>query len=84
MPLRVVKVAKAARIMTEEDEEVLPPEGALYGIDDTGVYAQTLSNTILALVKWRTETDDERVFVRMQLKRLVDAQVGLKVLYVEE
>lgn len=68
----------------DDDLTSLGGEVALdVGVDDTGIYAQTLSNTVLALVKWRTETPDERVFVRMQLKRLVDAQVALLVLYVD-
>lgn len=68
-----------------DDDDLTPLGGEVVdvGVDDTGIYAQTLSNTVLALVKWRTETPDERVFVRMQLKRLVDAQVALLVLYVD-
>lgn len=70
--------------MNDADEEVMPLQADVFGTDDTAIYAQTLSNTVLALVKWRAETADERIFLRMQIKRLVDAQVALKRLYVDD
>lgn len=70
----------------EEDGEVVigPLEPQYVGSDDTGVYSQTLSNTVLALIQWNPVDAEERLFLRMQLKRLVDAQVALLALYVEE
>jgi len=70
--------------LNDADEEVMPLQADVFGTDDTAIYAQTLSNTVLALVKWRAETADERIFLRMQIKRLVDAQVALKRLYVDD
>ena len=70
--------------MNDADEEVMPLQADVFGTDDTAIYAQTLSNTVLALVKYRAETTDERIFLRMQIKRLVDAQVALKRLYVDD
>ena len=70
--------------MNDADEDAMPLQADVFGTDDTAIYAQTLSNTVLALVKWRAETTDERIFLRMQIKRLVDAQVALKRLYVDD
>lgn len=70
--------------MNDADEDAMPLQADVFGTDDTAIYAQTLSNTVLALVKWRAETADERIFLRMQIKRLVDAQVALKRLYVDD
>jgi hypothetical protein len=70
--------------LNDADEEVMPLQADVFGTDDTAIYAQTLSNTVLALVKYRAETADERIFLRMQIKRLVDAQVALKRLYVDD
>ena len=70
--------------MNDPDEDTMPLQADVFGTDDTAIYAQTLSNTVLALVKYRAETADERIFLRMQIKRLVDAQVALKRLYVDD
>tara|TARA_S200002703_G_scaffold157101_1_gene164164 strand:- start:5542 stop:5799 length:258 start_codon:yes stop_codon:yes gene_type:complete len=70
--------------LNETDEDAVPLQADVFGTDDTAIYAQTLSNTVLALVKYRAETTDERIFCRMQIKRLVDAQVALKQLYVDD
>ena len=70
--------------MNDADEDTMPLQADVFGTDDTAIYAQTLSNTVLALVKYRAETTDERIFLRMQIKRLVDAQVALKRLYVDD
>ena len=51
---------------------------------DASTYAQTLSNTVLALVQWSAVDAEERLFLRMQLKRLIDAQIALKDLYIDE
>jgi len=74
--------------MSDEDEEhevqvpVAPPEDAIYS--DTSTYAQTLSNTVLALVQWDTLDPEAFAFQRMMIKKLVDTQVELKGLYIEE
>jgi hypothetical protein len=39
---------------------------------------------VLALIQWNPVDAEERLFLRMQLKRLVDTQVALLALYVEE
>ena len=69
----------------EEEElavELIPQPEIAY--TDTSTYAQTLSNSVLAICKWETIDIDERIFARMMIKRLIDAQVSLKVLYVED
>lgn len=69
----------------EEEElavELIPQPEIAY--TDTSTYAQTLSNSVLAICKWETIDIDERLFARMMIKRLIDAQVSLKVLYVED
>jgi hypothetical protein len=74
--------------MSDEDEEievqmpVAPPEDAVYS--DTSTYAQTLSNTVLALIQWDTLDPEAFAFQRMMIKKLVDTQVELKGLYIEE
>ena len=66
------------------DEVMAPVEPEYQPNDDTSTYAQTLSNTVLALIQWPVMDPDERMFVRIQIKRLVDAQVGLQDLYVDK
>lgn len=70
----------------EEEVEVqvpvAPPDDAYYS--DTSTYAQTLSNTVLALVQWDTLDPEAFAFQRMMIKKLVDTQVELKGLYIEE
>ena len=72
-----------------EDEDagegvVGPTEPSYQPIDDTSTYAQTLSNTVLALIQWQPIDADERLFTRMQIKRLVDTQIALLALYLDE
>jgi hypothetical protein len=55
---------------------------AIFG--NASTYAQTLFNTVLALVQWSVVDAEERVFLRMQLKRLIDAQIALRDLYIDE
>jgi hypothetical protein len=73
-------------MINNEDEELavelIPQPEIAYS--DTSTYAQTLSNSVLAICKWETIDADERLFARMMIKRLIDAQVSLKVLYVED
>lgn len=75
-------------MMSNEDDDeqsavdLLPQPEIAYS--DTSTYAQTLSNSVLAICKWETLDVDERIFARMMIKRLIDAQVSLKVLYVED
>jgi|TARA_R100000664_G_scaffold34094_1_gene53933 hypothetical protein len=66
------------------DDVMAPVEPEYQPIDDTSTYAQTLSNTVLALIQWPTVDPDERLFVRIQIKRLVDVQVGLGDLYIDK
>ena len=71
--------------MSDEREiyvEIEEPAETAYS--DASTYAQTLSNTVLALVQWSVVDAEERLFVRMQLKRLIDAQIALKDLYIDE
>ena len=71
--------------MSDEKEifvEIQEPAEATF--NDASTYAQTLSNTVLALVQWSAVDAEERLFLRMQLKRLIDAQIALKDLYIDE
>lgn len=66
-------------------EGVLEPLEAMYEVSaDTSTYAQTLSNTVLALIQWQPIDAEERLFTRMQIKRLVDTQIALLALYLDE
>ena len=74
----------------EPDEEgievqmpIAPPEDAY--VSDVSTYAQTLSNTVLALVQWDTAMNPEIfTFQRSVIKKLVDTQVELKDLYIDD
>jgi len=65
------------------DEDELPEiEVELAPEYDDGMgdasYAQTLSNSITALTQWEQGNLSERDFVKISIKRLLDAQIDLK------
>lgn len=67
-----------------EELFLMPIEPEEQYISDTSTYAQTLSNTVLALVQWDTMDPEAFAFCRMMIKKLVDTQVELKDLYIGE
>ena len=74
--------------MSLEDAEELAPEQIVTiesdDISDVAVYSQTLCNTVGHLCGWEVIEQDERLFRRIQIKRLIDAQLSFKPLFIDE
>ena len=66
-----------------------PSEGALIEIQqedasDVSMFAHALSNSLTSVCAWEPLDHEEKTFKKMQIKRLIDAQLSLKVLFIEE
>lgn len=61
--------------MEEESEPQV--DLCVYETTDQVSYAQSLSNSVAALVQFKTRSEEDVIFLKMQIKRLIDAQLRL-------
>tara|TARA_B100001250_G_scaffold390319_1_gene390192 strand:+ start:444 stop:662 length:219 start_codon:yes stop_codon:yes gene_type:complete len=64
-------------------------EGALIEIQqedssDVSMYAHSISNSLTSICSLEVFDNDDKTFKKMQIKRLIDAQLSLRYLFVED
>lgn len=66
-----------SKLLTEEAVE-------FFDVGAGTTYAQTLSNSIEALTLWEQGNLNESDFVKMSIKRLLDAQINMKRAFIDD
>tara|TARA_Y100001951_G_C11297969_1_gene277274 strand:- start:13740 stop:13982 length:243 start_codon:yes stop_codon:yes gene_type:complete len=56
-------------------------EVQFYDSADYASYSQSLSNSLAAVAQYDVKTEEDIIFIRMQIKRLVDTQIRLSSLF---